>query len=178
MSVGAPAPNANYQANAQQTYTQPTYPQQTYPQSPPPQPTYSQPTFNQPAYGMPQGNVAAAPKPASKFKLTDPKVLIIGGGVIILLVIVLILTLGGSGGKGNLVGTWVSSEGYEMIFEKDGTMKIGAYGFYVSGKYSVKGNKLTIDFYGEVNSTNFKISGNKLTLLDDDGTTETFTRKK
>jgi len=176
--MGAPAPNASFQANPQPTYTQSAYSQPTYSQPGQSQPGYSQPSFPpQPAYGTPQGNVATAPAPKSKPKFS-PKLLIIGAGAVVLLVIVLVLALGGSGSKNDLVGTWVSDEGYEMIFEKDGTMKIGALGFYITGEYSVKGKRLTIVFWGETSSSDFKISGNKLTIIDDDGTTDTLTRKK
>jgi len=127
---------------------------------------------------MPQGNVATAPAPSKKSALANPKVLIIGAAAVVVLVVVLILALGGSGNKNSIVGTWVSPDGYEMIFEKDGTFKLGAYGFYVTGEYSVKGKRLTVTYFGEKLSSDFKISGDKLTIIDDDGTTETYTKKK
>ena len=143
----------------------------------PAQPMYTQPTYSQPAYGTPQGSVAAAPTTSSKLKLTDPKVLLIGAAAIIIIVLALTLTLC-SGGKSKIVGTWVSEEGYEMVFEKDGTMKFGAYGFYFDGEYTVKGSKLTVALLGESTTFSFKVSGNKMTLTQDDGSKETLTRKK
>ena len=89
---------------------------------------------------------------------------------VIVLAVVLILALGS--GTNKVVGQWEARNGYSesanVEFFRDGTFTWTSYGYSVdsfSGKYSLQGNTLTM---------NFKRDGNTLIIGNDDGDTISF----
>jgi len=74
-----------------------------------------------------------------------------------------------------LMGTWVNEEGIEVIFDNiNFTMQYEGQ-IFGEGRYTVKGNKLTMKG-ARTNKSTFSISGNTLTI-DTNGEIQTFTKK-
>ena len=98
--------------------------------------------------------------------------LIITMTVIIAAVIILIgMQFGKKPNK--LVGTWIYDEHTQYVFEKDSTGKLLADDVTYTYVYSIKGEKLTIDFTKDIIRDcdyTFSVNNAVLTLVGGDGT--------
>ena len=94
---------------------------------------------------------------------------------------------GGDSDSSALVGSWFyEEEDYyeEITFKKNGTFILYSEEYYDGewdeyegrGTYSVKGDKLTVDFDDEVSTSTFKVTSNKLTIKDEEGDTFVYYR--
>ncbi len=101
------------------------------------------------------GAYGYAPAPVKKSKTGLIVGICIGAAVLIATALILIFTLGGKGGRGELIGTWIDQYGYANEFKTDGTIVCSLPGYEgddytMTGEYKLEGDKLTVTLDGSV----------------------------
>ena len=94
-------------------------------------------------------------------------------GIIVVVVSAVLIVARFGKTSNELVGTWIYDEHTQYVFEKDGTGKLLADDVTYTYSYSVKGEKLTIDFTEDIVRDcdyTFSVNNTALTLVGDNGT--------
>ena len=99
--------------------------------------------------------------------------------VAIVLVLSILFVLTACSKKDKLIGTWKTANGISLTFNENGTCALSAGGESQNGKYTVDGDKITIDWEGEDEKETMTIKsvdGSEL-VLENEGVAITLTKQ-